>query len=155
MLIYKMAGVCLLISCGFLYPRLCARDRRVALVQIDKLISLIRFLRHEIELHRLSVRDILGRCDEALLSAFGGKQETLTALFDRTRWLDAEAEAVAKELAKELGRGGVSEQLLLCDRALSLLSACRTQREQGELGRRKTEGALSLGAAVLAVILLL
>ncbi len=155
MLAYKLLGGGFLLLCGFLYPRLCARDRRAVLSQIDALISLVRFIRRYIELYRLSVKEILFRCDGELLSAFGGGQEDLLALFEKTKWLDSEAEAAAKGFACALGRGSVSEQLQLCDRVLSELEAHRSQKEENERARRRTEGVLSFGAAALVVILLL
>lgn len=144
-----------MLVCGLLYPRLCARDRHAALSQLDALITLAAFIRRHIEFYRLPVKDILLRCDSSLLSYFGGEAESLSELFERTRWLDGEVEAVALSFASSLGRGYYSEQLRICDATLSELSVLRDKRAQKEGSRRKTEGVLSLGTAVLAVILLL
>lgn len=155
MLVYKLLGGGVLVCCGFLYPCFCARDRRAALLQINALISLVRFLRRHIECYRLSVKEILLRCDDVLLREFGSRQEGLLALFESTSWLDRQAEAVALELARALGRGSLSEQLQICDRALEELVAYRSQKAESERSRCKTERVLSLGAAALAVILFL
>lgn len=155
MWIYKLLGSGLLLACGILYPCLGARERRMALAQIDALMELVGFIRRQIEYFRLPMRDILARCDGTLLSRLGGRAESLSALFEKTRWSDSGVKEIATGLATSLGRGYYAEQLLLCDEALSALAEIRLRRERGEESRRKTEGVLSLGAAALAVILLI
>ena len=154
-MIYKLLGCGILLGCGVLYPRLCARERRAVREQIEALMELVNFMRRQIECFRLPVAEILGRCDDGLLLQFGGRKESLSALFEGTCWLDRDAEAVARELAASLGKGYYVEQLVLCDAALTSLSALYDKREKGEEGKRRAEGVLSLGAAALAVILLL
>ncbi|MBE6662386.1 MAG: hypothetical protein E7606_03780 [Ruminococcaceae bacterium] len=154
MLAYKLCGVGLLLLCGVAYPRLCARDRRAALLQIEALLTLVGFVRRQIALYRLPVREILLRCDGALLSQFGGREESLRTLFAKTRWLDGEAERIALSFAEALGKGFVGEELGVCDGTQEELAALRDKKRKEEGARRKTEGTLSLGVAALAVILL-
>lgn len=154
MWMYKLLGSGLLLACGFLYPRFCARERREAREQLDALIALVAFVKRQIELFRLPMKEVLRRCDRELLSHFAKEQESLAALFGATRWLDREVERVAMELAESLGKGYYAEQLALCDAAMAELCSLRQEGEKGEQGRRRSESVLSLGAAVLAVILL-
>ena len=154
MLVYKLVGVGILLLCGAVYPRLAARDRRAVLSQIENLVTLIGFVRRQIAFYRLPVRDILARCDGELLEYFGGKAEDMEALFVPTKWLDGEVAQIALSFAKTLGRGYLGEELEVCDRALDSLSALHAKKSKEEAARRKTEGTLSFGAAVLAIILL-
>ncbi len=154
MLAYKLIGVGLLLLCGAAYPRLCARDRRAALLQIEALQTLIGFVRRQIARYRLPVREILHRCDGALLAQLGGREENLRALFAKTKWLDGETEKIALSFAEALGKGYVGEELGVCDGAIEALTVLRDKKTKEEGARRKTEGTLSLGVAALAVILL-
>ncbi len=152
MLIFKLMGCTAVLLCGVAYPRLCARDRRLALRQADALAALVRFISEQIEYYRMPLDAILARCEGDILCRFG-KGSTLAEMFDATRWQDSELEAIALELSRELGRGYFSEQLCICQRALERLGAWRKKHAETEVKKAKTESVLSFGAAALAIIL--
>lgn len=155
MLWYKLFGCGLVLGCGALFPVFLARDRRAALAQIEDLILLFRFLRRGVAFDRLPVGELLRRADGRLLAAFGGGGESLSALFGRTHWLSREAEEIAMRVAASFGKGYASEQLGLLDAALGELIALGEKWRASETGKRRTAGVLGLGAAALAVILLI
>ena len=152
MLVFKLVGAATLLICGVCYPRLCAMDRRRTMRQADAFVSLVQFIREQIEYYRMPLDAILLRCDDDVLCHFG-QGRTLSEMFERTRWQDRELEAIALELSRELGRGYFSEQLCICQRALERLDAFKKKRADTETKKAKTEGVLSIGGAILAVIL--
>ena len=155
MLIYKLIGGGLLVFCGIWYPHVRARERSVALKQLNALAELVGFFRMNIEFYRMPMREILKRCDKKLTSCFGEEGDTLLSLFHQTRWSDNDVRAIADRFANELGKGYFSEQLRLCDNILAEIVSLRARKTEGETKKRKTEGALWFGATALTVILLL
>jgi hypothetical protein len=127
-------------------------ERRRAQRQADALIMLVRFIKEQIEYYRMPLDTILLRCEQDILCRFG-QGRTLAETFENTRWQDRALETVALELSRELGRGYFSEQLCICERALAHLNDFKKTCADTETKRAKTEGVLSIGGAVLAVIL--
>ena len=152
MLAFKLVGCAVVLLCGAAYPRLCARERRLARGQAETLLALVRFVREQIEYYRMPLDAILARCDGDILCRFG-KGSTLLERFDATPWQDGEIGAIAREFAHELGRGYFSEQLTICQRALKRLELWLGCQADVEVKRAKTEGVFGIGAAVLTVIL--
>ena len=127
--------------------------------QTEHLISLVRFLRAQIECFSMSVPKALERAPDEILSGcgFSGEErpKSIGELIDGCRITD---EAVIRDMRRfsdDIGKGYREEQLTLCDYCLSLLEAERA-RIAGQLPLKiKVNSALSLAGAAAVVILLI
>ena len=159
MLIYKLLGSGFLLACGILYPCLCARERRTALVQIETLMELVGFIKRQIEYFRLPMREILARCDASVLRECGYPADvspkSFSAMLEASSFCDGECERIAHAFAEGFGRGYREEETRGCEYYLAQLQAYKETLSKKLPAQKKMNATLSICAALALVLLLL
>ena len=141
-MIFKLFGALLLFLCGASYSHFASKASADELDETLKTLELFKCLRSEIGEYgtRLDVffeeRGVKGSVDGLLHSLSKELEEELSEI-------------------RRLGRGYGSEELRICDKAVSRLEA-RAKRLEGKLGEVKAVSrAKGLGLSAVAVILLI
>ncbi len=152
----KLVGGALVMSGGAVTALMLNRALNERLSRLDALLSLLRFIRAQIDCFCLPVGEILRRVDVELFDACGVTPRPTD--FDSliTQLDPVPDEAVMKLLrsfSAQLGASYRAEQLKSCDYHISELTAIR-EAFAGELKKRKKlNTTLCLSAAAAIVIL--
>lgn len=153
----SLAGSGLVLLSSLLLAHSLVAVERARLAQIEAYLALLRLIRGQIACYSRSFSEICCRIAPEMLAACGfeGTGESLEAMLCRADLLlPDEAERVVRGFAGELGRGYKTEQLAVCDAAITDLDAI------AESARRRLPEKLRLCRVCcicggLAVILLL
>ncbi len=132
------------------------KNARLALVEAEAVISLIRFLRTEIECFAIPIPRALARCPKEILDGCGYKSDKPP---QNTEVLalclaDTEAAEQLKRFSREIGRGYTEEQLSLCDYYIAIFEERRQRIAQQLPMRTKMNLTLCVSSALAVVILL-
>lgn len=127
-----------------------------ALSQTEAFISLVRFLRSEIECFSMPLPRVIERCPQDTLAELGAPPSCadlyeLVSLCDVS---DRQTAEIMRRFAGEVGKGYREEQLLLCDYYLSLLEERRGALASALPQRRRMNTALCVAGALAVVIVL-
>ena len=125
MLIFKWLGVGTILFCGVLAGVCFAAFERKKLAQAEGFLSLLRFIRVQIECFSMPVTQILSECDRGVLLACGTERvpADLTGLLGDVRlYLPEEMCGLLAELSARLGAGYREEQLRCMDYYIARLS---------------------------------
>ena len=141
-MIFKLLGALLLFLCGASYSRFASKSCAHELDETLKTLELFRCLKSEI-------------------SEYGTRLDVFFEARGIRDGVDGLLDGLSKELGEELaearrlGRGYGTEELRICDRAVSRLEA-RAKCLEGRLGEVKAVSrAKGLGLSAVAVILLI
>lgn len=138
MLGFKLLGAGLLIFAGWsLGRKLCAEEKR-KLEQTHGTVSLLRYIRSQIDIFSLPMSDILHFCDANLLEVCG--IDTVGLSYDSISsrcgsLLDPVARETLTRYFSRAGRGDRAAELERCDGSIKVLET-RRQRLEGEYSRR-------------------
>ena len=159
MSILRIAGALMIAFSGAFAAYSLNKSAKDTLRQTEYFISLVRFLRAQIECFSMSVPRALERVPDEILAgcSFLGKErpKSLSELIGGCQVTDQAVMRDMSRLADDIGKGYREEQLTLCDYCLSLLEAQRS-RIAGQLPLKiKVNSALSLAGAAAVVILLI
>ncbi len=141
---------------GWLTALMLDRALTERLSRLDAILSLLRFIRAQIDCFCLPVEEIFRRVDPELLLACGAASrptdfDGLTAQLDPAP--DEQVMKLLRSFASQLGASYREEQLKSADYHISALTAIR-DKLAGELGKRKKLNmTLCLSAAAAIVIL--
>ena len=131
---------------------------RLTLCQNEAFISLVRFIRTEIECYATPVPRALERCPEGVLCACGytghGSPSSVSELAKRCKIYDSSTQKSVEGFAKSIGRGYREEQLALCDHYIDELENRRRVISAELPIRKKMNSALCVSGALAVVILL-
>ena len=169
-MILKCIGTLLLLGAGGYLSMSFNRFERRRLRVLDGYISLIYYIKGQIDCYAMPLADILNRADPALVadclgidggaypsSIAGGYGEpcALPALVQGSRpYLPPECERLLTTFTGELGISYRAEQVARCDYYVQALTRERQKLADAMPARLRTAATLSLCAAVAAVVLL-
>ncbi len=152
----RLCGVCCLLGTGILAAAFSVREQKRRLSVPDGWITLIRYMRSEIDCFLTPVEEIL-RASQSPLLAFCKTEEaiTLPVLFHATeRYLSEEAGRILASFLKESGTLYREEQIKRCDDCLSGLTRERERVFAALPGSLRVSVALSLALPLGVAILL-
>lgn len=156
---FKWLGVFLILLTGALLAGLLVSFERRRVRQAEGLLSLVQFLRWQIDCFSKPLPHILAECDGRVLSDCGWQRgappRSLLALLDGvTLYLAEDLCRLLYDFAAGLGGSYRAEQLRACDYYLARLSpACDALRR--DLPRRERVALVLPPAMALVLILLL
>ena len=159
----KQLGSLLLVGAGLYISLILARYERRRVRVLDGYLSLLRFIRGQIDCFSMPVGQILAAVDSSVLAACRGQSgafagrpaASLPLLLRESRgYLGAESERLLSCFAHELGHTHRAEQVGRCDYYLSALEEQRGRLADTLPARTRTDSALCLSCAVAAAILL-
>ena len=157
MLIFKCLGAFAILFCGALAGMCFAAFERKKLAQAEGFLSLLRFIRVQIECFSMPVGEILSACDRNVLLACGTERvpKDLAELLSQGKlYLSEEVCHLLTALSKRLGTGYREEQLRCIDYYIARLTPyCDTLR--CELQKRERMALLLPLTFCAALILLL
>lgn len=129
---------------------------RRGLTGTEGLISLIRYLRSEIECFSMPLPRALARCPRQILEACGysgaSAPESIRQILPYVS--DSVTRAQMSRFCDEIGKGYLDEQLSLCDYYIEVLEERRRELATQLPPRRKVNSVLCLSGALAIVILL-
>lgn len=167
-MICKLAGsLLLLLAGGYLSMAITHFERRRMRV-LDGYISLLYYIKGQIDCYALPLSDILERADPAVLAACLGLEgnaplpvlgegdgPSLSRMVGESRlYLEGESERLLSSLAGELGSVYRTEQVLRCQHYLDALTHERRRLADTLPTRLRTTCTLCLSAALAAAVLL-
>ena len=129
----------------------------MCVTQTEAVISLVRFLRSEIECFSMPLPRALERCPDEILRACGYKgakpPRSPSELLDGIS--DTVTKAQLSRLCDEIGKGYREEQLALCDYYLAVFEERRRKLADQLPAKRKMNCTLCVCSALALVIILL
>ena len=159
MSLLRIAGAAVVVVSGVYAAALFNSGTRQTLRQTEAFISLLRFIRSQIECFALPLPRALARCPAELLRGCGyDSDEAPSSAEQLMRGCNISDDNVRRGLERffsEVGRGYRKEQLSLCDYCISLLEERRAYMSSQLPMKMKVNSALSVAGAVAVVILLI
>ena len=176
-MIFKLLGTLLLLGAGGYISLALNRFERRRLAVLDGYISLLRYIKGQIECYAMPLPDILARADPGMIAACLGVDPTafaeaafaeaalaeaareeitpLPALVRESRlYLEPESERLLTALSGELGAGFRAEQVARCDYYLEALVGQRSKLADALPARLRVGSTICMCCAVAATILL-
>ena len=155
---YKAVGVLLVFFSGFFIAGRMNKRAENELRLTDSWISLMRYIKGQVECFGMPLENILSKCDIRLLRELGYKKEKapkdFSELIVECDMPDEESMGLIFEYAKEFGKFYRDEQLKRCNYYISALEEKR-KRESEKLPQKKRLNATLWIAGSLAVGILL
>ena len=166
-MIYKILGCIFLLLAGGYVSLWITRFERRRLRVLDGYISLIYYIKSQIDCYAMPLTDILAGADPSVIAACLGvdtlpigdtwesRDPPLSAMIQESRlYLDQEAERLLTTFTGELGRNYRTEQVSRCDYYISALTEERRKLSESMPARIRACGILALSAALGAAVLL-
>lgn len=172
MILYKAIGGLLILGMGGYVSLSISRYERRRLRVLDAYISLIYYIKGQIDCYALPVGDILARADPALIAAclglerddrdtaellacFVGTDSPLPRLVNESRlYLEPESERLLRTFSGELGHTFRTEQVARCDYYISALTEERRKLFAALPARVRVSSVLCICCALGATVLL-
>ncbi len=156
---YTAAGAILILLAGLEGARRLCKSAEKEVAGVDAYLSLLRYVRTQIDCYALPIGEIFKRCSDELLFLCGWRQKEAPSSFDEliasARIADKEAKNIIFEFCSDFGRNYREEQLKRCDWSINALEKCR-ERLAGEVpNKKKLNLTLCLSASAALIILLL
>ena len=156
---YRVAGAALLALSGGAGAYLMNRSASAALTQLEGWLTLLRYVKAQVDCFALPASAILAGCDPILLRACGYEGARLPKSFEELlrgcRVRDGGCLEILSRFAAEFGKSYREEQSRSCDYYLGLLSDRRAALSAALPGKKKRNSTLCISAALAAVILLI
>ncbi len=156
---YKIAGALLLVFCSTLLARYINSRLNKGLDELRAFLSLLQYIKTEIECFSLPIEEIFLRCDRSLLLRCGYCVDTapksLSALISECDIKDAEAKKILLDLSSEFGRSYREEQVKRCEHYISLLDRRRQTLDIEIPKKKKLNSTLFISGGLALAILLL
>lgn len=159
----KLMGSFLLVGAGIYVALATARYERRRVRVLDGYLSLLRYIRGQIECFAMPVEQILATADPSVLADCRGRAGVNPArpttslpllLRDSHGYLGAESERLLSCFSHELGRTYRAEQVSRCDYYLDALNQQRARLADTLPARIRTGSALCLSCALAVAVLL-
>ena len=159
MSLLRMIGALAVVTSGVYAACIFNSGTRQVLRQTEAFISLLRFIRSQIECFALPLPQALGRCPAEILKGCGydraEKPSSGEHLMAGCCIEDTSVRRSMERFFSEIGRGYREEQLNLCDYCISSLEERRAHMASQLPMKIKVNSALSIVGAVAVVILLI
>ena len=157
MLLFRFAGAALLIIGGWSCSAYFNRRTEGELDSAEAAVSLLRFVKNEVECFSLPVSDIMRKCPRELLSAFGYREpsaDSLEAFVSGADISDRETERILREFSSEFGKCYREEQVKRCEHYISRLEGRRLELNGQLPAKKRISSTLFLsGSCALAILL--
>lgn len=167
-MIYKILGGALLLLAGGYVSLWISRFERRRLRVLDGYISLIYYIKGQIDCYAMPISDILAGVDPAIIAAClglegnvhvprlgEGEESPLPGLVQESRlYLDTESERLLTTFTGELGRNFRAEQVSRCDYYVTALTEERKKLTESMPARIRACSILAVSAALAAAVLL-
>lgn len=159
----KLLGSLLLVGAGAYVAMASARYERRRVGVLDGYLSLLRFIRGQINCFAMPMEQILAGVDGSVLAACRGQTgwdagrptpSIPLLLRDSHGYLGAESERLLASFSHELGHTHRAEQVGRCDYYLSALEEQRARLADTLPTRIRTGGALCMTCALAIAVLL-
>ncbi|MBE6599640.1 MAG: hypothetical protein E7640_00315 [Ruminococcaceae bacterium] len=158
MMSYKLFGAALILAGGaFASVILNSRETQKD-TQLSALISLLRFIRTQIDCYCVPVGEIFRRCDKKTLSECGCEitpEDFSAFLSSLSPPIDGETRDLLLSFSSRLGAGYKEDEVKNCDYHIDRLSDAYEEFKKRSKAQRRKNTVLCMTAAALAVILLL
>ena len=157
MVILRVLGAVIIAISGFGAAYVLNVGVREGITEVQSVISLIRFLRSEIECFSMPVPRALSRCPKEILVGCGYTDSCPPAsIYSLTEHLSNGAvQTQLVRFCEEIGKGYREEQLSLCDYYISVFEEQRRELAQQLPMRKKVNLTLCISSALAVVILLI
>lgn len=162
-MLFKWLGVGILLAAGCYASLAMNRMEHRRLAVLDSYISLLRYIKGQINCYAMPVGDILATADPSLISACRGDDRRreppcrpmLSEMIGSARlYLEPETERLLSNFSSELGHTFRVEQVTRCDDYIAALGEERRKLAEAAPMRVRINSVLSLCTAVGLVILL-
>ncbi len=159
----KLLGSLLLVGAGIYVALAVARYERRRVGVLDGYLSLLRFIRGQIDCFSMPMEQILAAVDPSVLAACRGQNDRSAGrpasslpllLRDSHGYLGRESERLLSSFSHELGHTHREEQVGRCDYYLSAIGEQRNRLADTLPARVRTGGALCLSCALAVAMLL-
>ncbi len=166
-MVYKMIGSLLLTLSGGCLALAFGRYERQRILVLDGFISLLRFIRGQVDCFAMPMQDILSSVDPSVLAACQGHDRVIAPalypnfppslpelLSESRNFLGRESERLLSSFVGEFGHTFKSEQVGRCDYYLSALGEERRRLADALPGRLRAGNTLCMSLALTAAMLL-
>ena len=136
-------------------------NERVAenLSALERYISLLHYIKAQVDCFVLPISDILKRADGEMLFGCGWRGDvppsSLEELISRASLDDSAAQSILLEFCSDFGKSYLDDQLRRCDHYISLLEDRREILGRELPSKKKLNSTLCISAALAIVILLI
>ena len=158
-MVLRLLGAAILSLCGVLLAAHLNRRAECRLRQVEGWISLLRFVKAQVECFSLPMSEILLRCDRGLLQTCGYSADiapkSFSAMIEASGFVDGECARVVRAFAEEFGKGYREEEMRGCDYYLAQLEVHKEALAKKLPAQKKMNATLSVCAALALVLLLL
>ena len=155
---YKAVGVALIFLGGFFISGRMNKRAESELRLTDSWISLMRYIKGQVECFGMPLENILSKCDRMLLYELGYKKESapkdFSELISGCDMPDEETAGIISEYAKEFGKYYREEQLKRCNYFLSALEEKRKQNSEKLPQKKRLNTTLWIAGSLAVGILL-
>ena len=154
----RIVGAAILSLCGVLFAAHLNRRAECRLRQVEGWISLLRFVKAQVECFSLPMSEILWQCDREILRSCGYPADlspkSFSAMIEAASFCDGECARIAHAFAEEFGKGYREEEMRGCDYYLAQLEAHKESLAKKLPAQKKMNATLSVCAALALVLLL-
>ena len=159
MLLYSLAGAVVILACGIETARRLNAKISKEENRIEKYITLLRYIRSQIDCFALPICDILGRADRELLLSCGWSGDTpprsLEEMLGEASLEDNASQSVLLEFCRDFGKSYLDEQVRRCDHYISFLEERREAINKDLPRKKKLNSTLCISGALAVIILLI
>ena len=154
---YTVIGAIVIAWCGVESARRLNRGVQDDIRVIDAYLSLLRYIRTQIDCYALPIGEIFEKCDGVVLSNCGWKREgaprEFKELFLCSDVRDKTTANIISEFCTDFGRNYRDEELKRCEGCIESLEAERTRLVSEMPNRKKLNLTLCLSASLALIIL--
>ncbi|MBQ7383442.1 MAG: hypothetical protein IJV72_01450 [Clostridia bacterium] len=159
MLFYRIVGALILAFSGF-YASVSMNSRLTnTLKQTEAIITLMLFIRSQVECFALPSSEMIALCDRALLRECGFEGDEpptdICALFDSFGIADSKTAQLARSFAESFGRCYREEQIKECDYYIELFRDRRQILAEALPAKKRVNSTLCISSAIALIILFL
>ncbi len=161
MILYKLAGVFAILTSGFIVYIESQKYENKKLDQLDAYITLIDYIKNQVECFLLPIDEIISQCDASLLDRCGisAGTENLKTIEDIVKaselYIDQEALSLIGKFAKEYGKAYRSEQVRSCVFYKEELLKIYNKNKKSNDEQRKVRLAISLCISFSVILILI
>ena len=156
--LFTLAGATIVALCGIEGAARLGRAAQRDIERVDAYITLLRYIRMQIDCFARPISEILTRCEGELLTSCGVPEgervSDILTLFSFCEVSDKEARGIISDFCADFGRNYLGEQLKRCDFSIGVLEERRAALME-ELPKKKKLSATLCVSAALAIIILL
>ena len=159
MLLYSIAGACLILACGAEASRRLNNAASKKVRAADNYLSLLRYVKSQVDCYAMPINEILKRADPALLEGCGWRGEdpprTLSELVSNAPVGERAIEGILLEFSEDFGNSYLYDQIRRCDHFIALLEERRDSLARELPSKRKLNSTLCISGALALIILLI